>query len=113
MWPENKPIFVRISADDWEEGGWSLHDSVKFAKVIKEEELADAIDCSGGVGGQLKNPGPGFQVPYASQIRKEAGIATFSVGLITEYEQANSVILPFSFACFSSSITEKERKKTE
>jgi 2,4-dienoyl-CoA reductase-like NADH-dependent reductase (Old Yellow Enzyme family) len=94
-WPETKPLFFRISAQD--EGGWSLEDSVILARELKARGV-DAIDCTSGgidvgVAAMLAAEGrPGFQVPYAQRIRHEAAIATVAVGLITKPEQANEII---------------------
>ncbi|HVY94800.1 MAG TPA: NADPH dehydrogenase NamA [Bryobacteraceae bacterium] len=87
------PLFVRISATDWAEGGWDADQSVALAKILREEGV-DLIDSSsGGLVPYAKIPvGPGFQVPFAERIRKEAGIATGAVGLITEPKQADEII---------------------
>lgn len=91
--PEDMPLFVRLSCTDWSEGGWTIEDSVKFAIILKREGV-DLIDCSsGGSSRNAKIPvGPGYQVPLAARIRKEAGIATGAVGMITEAQQANAII---------------------
>ena len=92
-WPANLPLFVRISASDWAEGGWTIDDSVALAKQLGPLGV-DLIDCSSG--GAVPNvsipAGPGYQVPFAERVRKEAGIATAAVGMITEPEQADQVI---------------------
>jgi 2,4-dienoyl-CoA reductase-like NADH-dependent reductase (Old Yellow Enzyme family) len=87
------PMFVRISSTDWAEGGWDADQSVALAKILKAEGI-DLIDCSsGGLVPNAKIPvAPGFQVPFAERIRKEAGIATGAVGLITEPKQADDII---------------------
>jgi len=87
------PLFVRVSATDWAEGGWDADQSVALAKILKTEGV-DLIDCSsGGLVPNAKIPvAPGFQVPFAERIRKEAGIATGSVGFITEPKQADDII---------------------
>ena len=87
------PLFVRISATDWAEGGWDADQSVALAKILKNEGV-DLIDTSsGGLVPNAKIPvAPGFQVPFAARIRKEAGIATGAVGLITEPQQADGII---------------------
>lgn len=95
-WPAEKPLFVRISALDGAQGGWSLDDSVVFAKALKSLGI-DVIDCSsGGLGEQTRATniarGLGFQVPYAERIRREAGIATQAVGIILDGPQAEDVI---------------------
>ncbi|PWU00725.1 MAG: NADPH dehydrogenase NamA [Bacteroidetes bacterium] len=93
VWPADYPIFVRISATDWAEGGWNIEDSIKLSSILKEKEI-DLIDCSsGGLVGGVKIPlGPGYQVPFASRIRKEAGIMTGAVGLITEAKQCEEIL---------------------
>lgn len=92
-WPEHLPLSVRISATDWIEGGWTLDDSVQLAKLLRELGV-DMIDCSsGGNVSSARIPlAPGYQVPFAARIKKEAGIATAAVGMITEPEQANRII---------------------
>jgi len=86
-------LFVRISATDWVDEGWNLIDSIELAAKLKAAGI-DLIDVSSG--GAVHNapitPSPGFQVPFAAAIRKEAGIATAAVGLITEPEQAQYII---------------------
>jgi 2,4-dienoyl-CoA reductase-like NADH-dependent reductase (Old Yellow Enzyme family) len=92
-WPEHLPLFVRISAADWAEGGWTLDESVELAKQLRAcgVDLVDA--SSGGMVPDAKIPvAPGYQVPFAARIRREAGIATAAVGLITEPEQANAIV---------------------
>ncbi len=93
VWPQDYPLLVRISATDWLEGGWSLEDSVKLAEVLKDEGV-DLIDCSsGGILPQVKIPfAPNYQLPFAEAIKRETGIATGAVGLITEPEQADDII---------------------
>ena len=92
-WPERLPLFMRISATDWAEGGWTPDESVELARRLREHHV-DLVDVSSG--GQVPNAkipvGPGFQVPFAERIRKEAGIPTASVGLITDPHQANEII---------------------
>jgi 2,4-dienoyl-CoA reductase-like NADH-dependent reductase (Old Yellow Enzyme family) len=93
VWPEDLPLFVRISATDWTEGGWTGDDSAALAKVLKTKGV-DLIDCStGGNVATAKIPvGPGYQVPFSEQVRKEADILTGAVGMITEPLQADSII---------------------
>jgi 2,4-dienoyl-CoA reductase-like NADH-dependent reductase (Old Yellow Enzyme family) len=93
LWPAQWPVFVRISATDWVEGGWNLAQSIQFAKWLKEIGI-DLIDCStGGMVPDVTIPaGPGFQVPFAAGVRREAGIATGAVGIITEPEQAERIL---------------------
>jgi 2,4-dienoyl-CoA reductase-like NADH-dependent reductase (Old Yellow Enzyme family) len=91
--PQELPLFVRISATDWVEGGWDLSQSVELAKALKPLGV-DLIDCSSGaLVPTAKIPvGKGYQVPFADAIRAEAGILTGAVGLITEAQQANEVV---------------------
>jgi 2,4-dienoyl-CoA reductase-like NADH-dependent reductase (Old Yellow Enzyme family) len=93
FWPQDKPMFVRISATDWVEGGWDIEQSVQLAKWIKEIGV-DLIDCSsGGLILDAKIPvGPGYQTPFATAIRTEAGIATGAVGMITSPSQAEHIL---------------------
>ena len=92
-WPESKPLGVRISCTDWIEGGWDLEQTVVFARELKKLGC-DWIDCSSG--GLMKNQAipvaPGYQVPFAERIRKDAGIITIAIGLITEAGQAERVV---------------------
>ena len=92
-WPAELPLFVRISATDWAEGGWSIDDSVAFARLLKERGV-DLVDCSSGglVPWAKIAAGPGYQVPFARAVREGAGIATGAVGLITEAAQAEAIL---------------------
>jgi 2,4-dienoyl-CoA reductase-like NADH-dependent reductase (Old Yellow Enzyme family) len=92
-WPEDLPLFIRISAEDWAPGGWTLTDSVELARKLKPIGV-DLVDCSsGGVVPYAKIPvGPGYQVPFAETVRRETGILTGAVGMITEPAQANRII---------------------
>jgi 2,4-dienoyl-CoA reductase-like NADH-dependent reductase (Old Yellow Enzyme family) len=92
-WPERLPLFVRISASDWMEGGWNLEASVELARRLKEAGV-DLVDCSsGGIVPRARVPvGPGYQTPFAAAIRREAGIATGAVGMITEPVQAEQIV---------------------
>jgi 2,4-dienoyl-CoA reductase-like NADH-dependent reductase (Old Yellow Enzyme family) len=92
-WPANLPLFVRISATDWVEGGWGIQDSVHLAKQLLPLGV-DLIDCSSGAAvPNVSIPvGPGFQVPFAEQVRKEAGIPTAAVGMIIAPEQADHIL---------------------
>ena len=91
--PEEMPLFVRLSATDWAEGGWDLEQSVALAQELKTLGV-DLVDCSSGglVPGAKITLGPGYQVPFAARIRTEAGIATGAVGLITEPTQAEQIL---------------------
>lgn len=92
-WPADLPLFVRISATDWAENGWDLPQSVEFAKRLRTLGI-DLIDCSsGGNVRHVKIPvGPGYQVPFAAAVRKEVGIPTAAVGLITDPHQAEEIL---------------------
>ncbi len=92
-WPDDKPLFVRISSTDWTEGGWTADDSVALSKLLKEKGV-DLIDCSsGGNVATAKIPlKPGYQVEFAEKIKKEAEILTGAVGLITTPQQADEII---------------------
>jgi len=91
--PEFLPLFVRISATDWAEGGWDIVQSIELCKRLRERGV-DLIDCSSGgaVPHAKVEIGPGYQVPFARAIRHEAGIATGAVGLITEARQAEEIV---------------------
>ena len=93
-WPDDKPLFVRISAIDWIEGGWNIEDSVKLAQLLKAGGKVDLIDCSSGaVAPQQKMViHPGYQVPFAQAIRSRAGIATGAVGLINAPDLAEQIV---------------------
>ena len=93
VWPQNLPLFVRISATDWADGGWSIDEAVQLSSVLKTQGV-DLIDCSsGGMVPHAKIPlGPGYQVAFAERIKNEAGILTSAVGLITEVQQAENII---------------------
>ncbi len=93
VWPEENPLFVRISATEWTEGGWSADDSVALAKTLKDKGV-DLVDCSsGGNVSHAKIPiKPGYQVEFAEKVKKESGILTAAVGLITESTQADTII---------------------
>jgi len=92
-WPEGSPLFVRISASDWKEGGWDVEQSIELARRLRRHG-ADLIDCSsGGAVPDVTIPlAPGYQVPFAERVRHAAGVATGAVGLITEPAQANAII---------------------
>jgi 2,4-dienoyl-CoA reductase-like NADH-dependent reductase (Old Yellow Enzyme family) len=92
-WPAAQPLFVRISASDWIEGGWDIGSSIALAKELKRAGV-DLIDCSsGGIAPGIRIPvAPGYQVPFAEAVRREAGIPTIAVGLITEARQAEEIV---------------------
>jgi 2,4-dienoyl-CoA reductase-like NADH-dependent reductase (Old Yellow Enzyme family) len=91
--PADRPVFVRVSATDWVEGGWDLEQSIAFCAALKELGI-DLIDVStGGNVPDARIPvGPGYQVPFAAAIRQQAGIATAAVGMITEPLQAEEIL---------------------
>ena len=93
VWPEGRPMSVRISAHDWVPGGITPEDAVEIAKAFKAAG-ADLIDCSSGQVSKQEKPvfGRMFQTPFADRIRQEAGIATMAVGAISEADHANSII---------------------
>ncbi len=92
-WPDARPVFVRISATDWVEGGWDLPQSVELARRLAAEGV-ELVDCSSGglVPGAKIPVAPGYQLEFAERIRREAGVKTGAVGLITEAHQANGII---------------------
>jgi 2,4-dienoyl-CoA reductase-like NADH-dependent reductase (Old Yellow Enzyme family) len=92
-WPKELPVFIRISATDWVEGGWTIEESVKLAAMLKQMGV-DFVDCSsGGNVPHAKIPvGPGYQTQFAERIRRETGILTGAVGMITSPEQAEQII---------------------
>ncbi|HJU26523.1 MAG TPA: NADH:flavin oxidoreductase/NADH oxidase [Rhodanobacteraceae bacterium] len=92
-WPAPMPLWVRLSATDWSKGGWDIDECVQLARMLRADGV-DVIDCSSG--GTVPHPkiptGPGYQVQFAARIRREAGIPTSSVGLITEPRQAEEIL---------------------
>lgn len=94
IWPAGWPVFVRISATDWVEGGWDLAQSIEFAKMLKAAGI-DLVDCSsGGLILDAHVPvAPGYQTPFAAGVRQGAGIATGAVGMITAPEQAEQILV--------------------
>jgi len=93
VWPEKLPFTVRLSCTDWAEGGWNIEESVQLSLRLKAQGV-DLIDCSSG--GAVPHAkiavGPGYQVQFAEKIRREAGIATAAVGMITDAKQADAII---------------------
>lgn len=91
--PGDVPLFVRISATDWADGGWTVDESVRLARALGPLGV-DLIDVSSGaaVPHQKIDLRPGYQVPFAERIRAESGIATGAVGLITEPQQADEIV---------------------
>lgn len=91
-WPQHLPLFFRISATDWTDGGWSLEESVIFCQELKKLGI-DFIDVSTGGNVHANIPlSPGYQVPFAAEIKKQTGIITGSVGLITTAAQAEEIL---------------------
>lgn len=93
VWPSHLPVFFRISATDWTEGGWTLEDSVVYVNELKKIGI-DLIDVStgGNVSGAKIPLTPGYQVPFAEKIKAQTGMVTGTVGLITEYDQAEKIL---------------------
>ena len=93
VWPEEKPLFVRVSATDWAEGGLVPDEVVVVARKLRALGV-DLVDCSSGglVPAAPPGIGPGYQVPFADKVRQEAGIATAAVGLITKPELADEIV---------------------
>ncbi|MHB1202999.1 MAG: NADH:flavin oxidoreductase/NADH oxidase [Acidithiobacillus sp.] len=94
IWPDDLPLWVRISASDWVEGGWDIEQSIALSAALKKLGV-DAIDCSsGGMTPDARIPaGPGFQTPFAAAIRHAVGIPTVAVGLITDAAQAEHILV--------------------
>jgi 2,4-dienoyl-CoA reductase-like NADH-dependent reductase (Old Yellow Enzyme family) len=93
IWPERSPLFFRVSATDWKEGGWDLEQTIELSKKLKLVGV-DLIDVSsGGAVPNVKIPvGPGYQVGFAEAIRKQAQIPTGAVGMITDPQQAETIL---------------------
>jgi 2,4-dienoyl-CoA reductase-like NADH-dependent reductase (Old Yellow Enzyme family) len=93
VWPDSRPLFVRLSVTDWVDGGWDIDQSVMLARLLREHG-ADLIDCSSGgnVASATIPVAPGYQVPFAERIRREAEVPTGAVGLITSAPQADEII---------------------
>lgn len=93
VWPDELPLFVRISATDWTDGGWDLPQSIELARLLKPAGV-DLVDCSSGgnVSGARIPLGPGYQTAFADELRRATGIATGAVGLITTAVQAEHVV---------------------
>jgi 2,4-dienoyl-CoA reductase-like NADH-dependent reductase (Old Yellow Enzyme family) len=93
VWPERLPVFIRISSTDWKDGGWDIDQAVELARRLRARGI-DLVDCSsGGAVPDVTIPlAPDYQVPFAERIRREAGIATAAVGLITEPHQADAIV---------------------
>jgi 2,4-dienoyl-CoA reductase-like NADH-dependent reductase (Old Yellow Enzyme family) len=93
VWPDQYPLWVRISASDWTEGGWTIDESVELSRILKPLGV-DLIDCSSGGNVQKAQipVGPGYQVAFAEQIRRQAGVLTGAVGMITDPAQADQIV---------------------
>jgi 2,4-dienoyl-CoA reductase-like NADH-dependent reductase (Old Yellow Enzyme family) len=93
VWPEELPLFIRVSATDWTEGGWSPEDTVELARLLKKEGV-DLVDCSSGANvPNAKIPAsPGYQVPFAEKVKQQAGILSGAVGLILSPQQAEKIL---------------------
>jgi 2,4-dienoyl-CoA reductase-like NADH-dependent reductase (Old Yellow Enzyme family) len=93
VWPVALPLLIRVSSTDWMEGGWDIEQSVELSRLLKQRGV-DLVDCSsGGNVSSAQIPiGPGYQVEFASRIRRDAGIPTAAVGLITDPHQAEEIV---------------------
>ncbi len=93
VWPQDYPLFVRISATDWTEGGWNENDSSALAAILKKEGV-DLIDCStgGNIPGAKIPVGPGYQVQFAETIKRDTGILTGAVGMLTDARQCETIL---------------------
>lgn len=94
-WPDDLPLFVRLSCTDWADGGLTLEDTVALARLLKARGDVDLLDCSGGglvPDQKIPPPYPGYQVPFAERVRRDTGIATGAVGLISAPEHAAEIV---------------------
>jgi 2,4-dienoyl-CoA reductase-like NADH-dependent reductase (Old Yellow Enzyme family) len=92
VWPEHKPLFLRLSCVDHVEGGLTIEDTVEVARAAKALGV-DVVDCSSGGNAPARIPlSPGYQVPYAEAVRREAGVASMAVGLILDAKLAQAVV---------------------
>ncbi len=93
VWPKDLPLWVRLSCTDWVAGGWSIEESVALSVRLKSLGV-DLIDCSSGGASPLQSipVAPGYQVPFARQIRQEAAIATAAVGMLTQPQQCEAIV---------------------
>ena len=93
VWPERYPVFLRISSTDWTEGGWTVDDSIALVRVLQSHGV-DLVDCSSGgnVASARIPTGPGYQVEFAERVRRESGVRTGAVGMITEPAQADQIV---------------------
>src|SRR4051794_31593383 len=94
VWPDDKPLFVRLSATDWADGGWNVDETVEVSRLLAERGV-DLVDVSSGglVPTQRITAGPGYQVPFARAVKEQSGLAVGAVGLITEPRQAEQVLV--------------------
>ena len=94
MWPEKLPLLVRLSATDWTEGGWTIDESVRLAALLRARGV-DLLDCStgGNVPAASIPVAPGYQVPFAERIKRETGLLTGAVGLITTAAEAEAIVV--------------------
>jgi 2,4-dienoyl-CoA reductase-like NADH-dependent reductase (Old Yellow Enzyme family) len=91
--PAGKPVWVRVSATDWVDGGWDPESTVQFGRALKARGCAAMHVSTGGVSTAQKIPlGAGYQVPFAQRVKAEVGLPTIAVGLITEAEQAEAIV---------------------
>lgn len=93
LWPDSLPVFFRISATDWADGGWNVEESVVLVKELKKIGI-DLVDVStgGNIATQKISVSPGYQVPFAERIKAETGLVTGAVGLITDFDQAEKIL---------------------
>ncbi|CAN5916604.1 NADH:flavin oxidoreductase/NADH oxidase [soil metagenome] len=93
VWPDDLPLFIRLSSTDWTEGGWDIAQSTELARILRDRGV-DVIDASSGgnVAGATIPVGPGYQVEFAEAIRRDTGVLTGAVGLITDPHQADEII---------------------
>ncbi len=91
--PPNVPVWVRVSATDWVEGGWDLDSTFAFGHELKSRGCAAMHVSTGGISSKQQiKPGPGYQVPFAQRVKAELGLPTLAVGLITEATQAEAIV---------------------
>lgn len=91
-WPESRPLFIRLSCSDWAEGGNTPADAAEYARILKDHGV-DLVDCSsGGVVNVRPKASPGYQVPFAEEVRRSSGLPVAAVGLISRPEQADAVV---------------------
>ncbi|CAM2156950.1 NADPH dehydrogenase [Pararobbsia alpina] len=93
VWPKHKPLGIKVSATDWVDGGWDVAQTIEFAKALKARGV-DWVDVSSGGISPLQKitVGPGYQVPFAKDIKEATGVTIFSVGLITDAQQAEDIV---------------------